>query len=305
MDTEVSDVKYISFGEYRSLLAEADPKYVPYDVNKQYGLLFDIITKRYKENNEERSQVLLKQLRRYAPVSLTAELTGLNDADMEALVLLIKAAMIMDEIFYLQVWYSNPVLREWLKEHADVSQLDSLKSCLDENEAFLTTADSAIKLLPEATKPITGWKGVQYRVAFPMIKPSGANFYPPDMDKMAQSSKLGLFAYNHIFDGTHLSAGSTCDLYSIAYSQEYHSFLTRASDLLHKAGDLVSSPSLKRLLHSKADAFLSNDYYDSDIAWMELDSMLDVTIGPYETYEDSLFGYKIDYHTKLQSDPPD
>ncbi|TYG48279.1 hypothetical protein ES288_D10G001200v1 [Gossypium darwinii] len=223
------------------------------------------------------------------------------------------------------VWHSNPVLREWLKEHANVSQLDNLKwmyyvinkspwSCLDENEAFLTTADSAVKLLPEATKPITGWKGVQYRAAFPMLKPSGANFYPPDMDKMEfklwttglsldkQKDATSFFTVikrhsqvnwdNHIFDSTHLSEGSTHDLYSIPYSQEYHPFLTRVSDLLHKAGDLVSSPSLKRLLHSKADAFLSNDYYDSDIAWMELDSKLDVTIGPYETYEDSLFGYK-------------
>ncbi|KAK8258600.1 hypothetical protein V6Z12_D02G118400 [Gossypium hirsutum] len=72
-DTEVSDVKYISFGEYRSHLAEADPKYVPYDVNKQYGLVFDIIT---KENNEARSLILQKQLRRYAPVSLTAEVVN-------------------------------------------------------------------------------------------------------------------------------------------------------------------------------------------------------------------------------------
>ncbi|MBA0845955.1 hypothetical protein Goarm_000036, partial [Gossypium armourianum] len=253
------------------------------------------------------------------------QLTGLGDADKEALTLLVRAAMIMDEIFYLQVWHSNPVLREWLKEHANVSQLDNLKwmyyvinkspwSCLDENEAFLTTADSAVKLLPEATKPITGWKGVQYRAAFPMLKPSGANFYPPDMDKMEfklwttglsldkQKDATSFFTVikrhsqvywdNHIFDSTHLSEGSTHDLYSIPYSQEYHSFLTRVSDLLHKAGDLVSSPSLKRLLHSKADAFLSNDYHDSDIAWMELDSKLDVTIGPYETYEDSLFGYK-------------
>ncbi|XP_052478130.1 nudix hydrolase 3 isoform X6 [Gossypium raimondii] len=284
-----------------------------------------LITAQYRENNEARSLVLQKQLRRYAPVSLTAELTGLGDADKEALILLVRAAMIMDEIFYLQVWHSNPVLREWLKEHANVSQLDNLKwmyyvinkspwSCLDENEAFLTTADSAVKLLPEATKPITGWKGVQYRAAFPMLKPSGANFYPPDMDKMEfklwttglsldkQKDATSFFTVikrhsqvnwdNHIFDSTHLSEGSTHDLYSIPYSQEYHPFLTRVSDLLHKAGDLVSSPSLKRLLHSKADAFLSNDYYDSDIAWMELDSKLDVTIGPYETYEDSLFGYK-------------
>ncbi|KAK8693912.1 hypothetical protein V6N13_071479 [Hibiscus sabdariffa] len=99
----------------------------------------------------------------------------------------------------LMVWYNNPVITEWLKEHADVSQLNNLKwmyylinkcpwSRLDENEAFLTIADSTVKLLPEATKPITEWQG------------------------------------------------STCDLYSIPYSQEYHSFLTSASDLLHKAG---------------------------------------------------------------------
>lgn len=59
-----------------------------------------------------------------------------------------------------------------------------VRSCLDENEAFLTSADSAVKLLPEATKPMVGWKGIEYRTAFPVVKPQGASFYPPDMDKM-------------------------------------------------------------------------------------------------------------------------
>jgi len=58
------------------------------------------------------------------------------------------------------------------------------RSCLDENKAFLSTADSAVKLLTDATKPVSGWKGVEYRAAFPLDKPPGANFYPPDMDKM-------------------------------------------------------------------------------------------------------------------------
>ncbi|PWA76984.1 nudix hydrolase [Artemisia annua] len=57
-------------------------------------------------------------------------------------------------------------------------------SCLDENEAFLTTADSAVRLLPEATKQVAGWKGVEYKAAFPILKPPGASFNPPDMDKM-------------------------------------------------------------------------------------------------------------------------
>ncbi|KAL5071914.1 hypothetical protein RYX36_022801 [Vicia faba] len=85
---------------------------------------------------------------------------------------------------------------------------------------------------------------------------------------------------------------SSKDLYIVPYSQEYKSLLAKSAKLLHKAGDITNSTSLKKLLHSKADAFLSNDYYESDIAWMELDSKLDITIGPYETYEDKLFGYK-------------
>ncbi|GAY49470.1 hypothetical protein CUMW_119340 [Citrus unshiu] len=327
--TEVSAVKYIAYEEYKNLLAKDDPNFVPYDVNGGYGQLFNIISQRYKENTMERSLTLQKQLRRYAPVSLNAELAGLSDADKEALVLVIKAATVMDEIFYLQVWYSNPVLRDWLKEHADASELDKLKwmyylinkspwSSLDENEAFLTTADSAVKLVPDATKPVNGWKGLEYKASFPLLKPPGANFYPPDMDKMEfelwkssltekqledatsfftvikRRSELSLDCSlsGRVVDATNHSVGSIYDLYSVPYSEEYNSYLTRAAELLHKAGDMASSPSLKRLLHSKADAFLSNNYYDSDIAWIELDSELDVTIGPYETYEDAIFGYK-------------
>ncbi|KAI5595886.1 hypothetical protein BDE02_03G169600 [Populus trichocarpa] len=126
-ETEVSAVKYISFEEYRSLLVKEDPDYVPYDVDEQYGQLFEIIMKRYTENTVARSLSLQKQLCRYASVSLDAELTGLSNTDRKTLGLLIKAAKLMDEIFYLQVWYSNPALRDWLKEHASASELDKLK----------------------------------------------------------------------------------------------------------------------------------------------------------------------------------
>ncbi|PIN12548.1 Isopentenyl-diphosphate Delta-isomerase [Handroanthus impetiginosus] len=324
-ESEVSAVKYISVEEYRSLLAKHDPQCVPYDVNGQYGQLFEILSKRYKQNAEARNSGIQKQLNRYARVSLEAELTGLSNADKEALSLLVKAARIMDQIFFLQVWYSNPSLRDWLEQHADESQLDKSKwmyylvnkspwSCLDENEAFLTTADSAVRLLPNATKQVPGWQGLEYRTAFPVVKPPGANFYPPDMDKMEfelwknslpedkRKEATGFFNVikrksERILDElqsptTPSSTSDAHDLYIVPYSVEYNAFLTKASDLLHKAGDLTSSSSLKKLLHSKADAFLSNEYYDSDIAWMELDSKLDITIGPYETYEDTIFGYK-------------
>ncbi|CAH1446380.1 unnamed protein product [Lactuca virosa] len=326
-ESEVSAVKYISIEEYKNLLVKGDPEYVPYNLEGQYGQLFDIISKRYQNNMEARSLLLQKKLNRYAPISLDAELTGLSKEDKEALVLLIQAARIMDDIFYEQVWSSNSSLREWLKGRAQVSEFDMLKwkyysinkspwSSLDENEAFLTTADSAVKLLPEATRKVAGWKGVEYKAAFPLVKPPGANFYPSDMDKMEFELWMKGLSDNEKQDATgffnvirrhsdslsnNIAVSSnpnpTTDLYIIPFSQEYSAFLAKAAELLHKAGDLTTSPSLKRLLHSKADAFLSNDYYDSDIAWMELDSKLDVTIGPYETYEDVLFGYKATFET--------
>ncbi|XP_010532066.1 PREDICTED: nudix hydrolase 3-like isoform X2 [Tarenaya hassleriana] len=314
-DEEVSAIKYISYEEYRSLLAKEDPSYVPHDVNGDYGQIFGIIKRRYQVNTEERSLSLQKQLQRYAPVTLEAQLTELSEADQKALRLIVKAAKIVDDIFYEQVWCNNPALRDWLKESANASELDKLKwayflinkcpwSSLDENEAFLTTADSAVKLCPDATKSIAGWKGLEYRAAFPLIKPPGANFYPPDMDKAEFTSWLnsleeeqkhdvtGFFSVIRRQGEANRLSDSNSGLYSTPYSEIYRPFLVKASELLHKAGDLSSSPSLKKLLHSKADAFLSNDYYESDIAWMDLDSKLDITIGPYETYQDELFGYK-------------
>ncbi|KAL4557466.1 hypothetical protein LXL04_035644 [Taraxacum kok-saghyz] len=305
-ESEVSAVKYISIEEYKNLLVKEDPQYVPYNLDGQYGQLFDIITKRYQDNVEAQSISLQKKLNRYSPISLDAELTGLTDEDKQVLVLLIQAAKIVDDVFYNQVWYSNPSLREWLNHRSQLSEFDM--SELDENEAFLTTADSAVKLLPEATRQVAvgGWKGVEYKSAFPILKPPGASFYPPDMDKMEfelwmkglsddeKKDATGFFNVirRHCDSNSNNKSIPNSDLYIIPFSQEYSSSLEKASELLHKAGDVTTSPSLKRLLHSKAEAFLSNDYYDSDIAWMELDSKLDVTIGPYETYEDVLFGYK-------------
>ncbi|KAK7401025.1 hypothetical protein VNO78_12336 [Psophocarpus tetragonolobus] len=320
-ETEVSAVKYISYEEYKRLLAKQDSDYVPYDVNGQYGQLFDIIEKRYKENTVSRTLTLQKQINRYAPVSLSSELAGLTDSDKEALVFIVKAANVMDEIFSIQEWYSNPPLRDWLKEHAETSELNKLKwsyyqinkspwSSLDEDEAFLTTADSAIRLLSKATRTVRDWKGLEYRAAFPSKKPPGANFYPPDMEKEEfelwteslfsdEQRKEATGFFSVIRQPDELPDRFIDDLFIVPYSKEYESLLAKAADLLHKAGDISNSPSLKRLLHSKADAFLSNDYYDSDIAWMELDSKLDVTIGPYETYEDKLFGYKPELNGRI------
>ncbi|UUZ47280.1 hypothetical protein LP420_28205 [Massilia sp. B-10] len=79
---------------------------------------------------------------------------------------------------------------------------------------------------------------------------------------------------------------------TVKYSEEYKAELTRLAALLREAAASTDNASLKKFLTLRADAFLSNDYLASDFAWMDLDSPVDITIGPYETYNDELFGYK-------------
>ena len=136
----------------------------------------------------------------------------------------------------------------------------------------------------------------------PPEKPKGANFYPEDMTgaqfeswagsltKEEQEQAKSFFTVIRWKD----EAGSKThnDLVAIPFSEEYKDDLTRAANLLKEAADLTDNPTLKNFLNLRADAFLSNDYYASDLAWMDLDAPIDITIGPYETYNDELFGYK-------------
>ena len=79
---------------------------------------------------------------------------------------------------------------------------------------------------------------------------------------------------------------------AVPYSVEYQGELARAAALLREAAQLTAQPTLKAFLTARADAFLSNDYYASDVAWMELDASIEPTIGPYEVYEDEWFNAK-------------
>ncbi|HEY9500922.1 MAG TPA: hypothetical protein VIR01_04750, partial [Pyrinomonadaceae bacterium] len=81
----------------------------------------------------------------------------------------------------------------------------------------------------------------------------------------------------------------------VPYSQAYKQYLDPAAKLLREAAALTTNATLKNFLNKRADAFGSDDYYESDVAWMDLDAPIDVTFGPYETYEDELFGYKASF----------
>jgi hypothetical protein len=79
---------------------------------------------------------------------------------------------------------------------------------------------------------------------------------------------------------------------AVPYSVEYQGELALAASILREAAQLTSQPTLQKYLNGRADAFISNDYYASDVAWMELDASIEPTIGPYEVYEDEWFNFK-------------
>src|SRR4029453_9612852 len=92
--------------------------------------------------------------------------------------------------------------------------------------------------------------------------------------------------------GTTVIRRNGADLQAVPYSQEHKQWLQSASKPLRAAAAATSNASVKKFLDLRAKAFETDDYYESDMAWMDLDAPVEVTIGPYETYEDGLFGYK-------------
>jgi hypothetical protein len=129
-------------------------------------------------------------------------------------------------------------------------------------------------------------------------KPAGAAFYPADMTKEEFEAHIAA----HPGDKEAFTSGYTVirrndagALKAIPYSVQYKEWLEPAAALLREAAAITTNPSLKKFLTLRADAFLSDDYYESEMAWMDLNGPIEVAIGPYEVYTDGLFGYKTAY----------
>ncbi len=227
-------------------------------------------------------QRLEKMIDRFAPTPLRVDTSKLSTGDRQALSKLIEASRLLDDIFMRQFWQGDVALYQKLKQ--DPSPLGKARlhffwinkgpwSDLDDYQAFIP--------------------GV------PTRKPLGANFYPEDMTKEEFEKWVGSLAPAQQEQAkgffTVIRRDNNRKLTIVPYSKEYGDDLTRAADLLRQAAALTDNASLKKFLNLRADAFLSNDYYESDLAWMDLDAPLDITIGPYETYNDEVFGYKAAY----------
>lgn len=222
----------------------------------------------------------LKQMSaRFAPVQPKVDQSRLSAADRKALPKLLEAARVLNTLFLDQLWSGNRAL--YAKLQADTTPLGKERlHYFWLNKGPWSDLDGHTPFIP----------GVPER------KPLGANFYPEDMKReefeawvktlspAARTEAEGFF--------TVIRRDAARKLVAVPYSKAYAADLQKAAGLLREAAALTDNASLKKFLTLRADAFLSNDYYASDIAWMDLDAPLDITIGPYETYNDEIFGYK-------------
>jgi peptidase M49-like protein len=223
-------------------------------------------------------QELQSMTARFAPVDVRVDVSQLPENERQALVRIIQAAQIIDALYLRQVSAGNE--SRLLTLLNDRSPLGEARlryflvnkgpwSELDENAPFL---------------PGVG------------PKPPQANFYPADATRAEVESWLnGLPKAEHeAATGFFTAIRRTPEgkLTAVPYSLEYQGELMEMARLLREAANLTKQPTLKAFLEKRAAAFISNDYYDSDVAWMELDASIDPTIGPYEVYEDEWFNFK-------------
>ncbi|MEN3338866.1 MAG: hypothetical protein V7647_2542, partial [Acidobacteriota bacterium] len=237
---------------------------------------------------------------RFAPAEIGADVTSLPEGERRALAKLVDAAKLMDSLFLRQVWSGNDAMLQDLARAAVVRSAGAVDARQAEAEARLHYF-----LLNKGP-----WSRLDHdRVFVPgaPAKPDSGNFYPEAAAKAevqgwfdtlqgdARTSATGFFTTIRRAPSTprERSSGGTAPAFTaVPYSIEYQSELGRAAMLLREAAELTAQPTLKRFLTLRADAFLSNDYYASDVAWMELDASIEPTIGPYEVYEDEWFNQK-------------
>lgn len=205
-------------------------------------------------------------LAKYTPFTLTTDIGTLTENQREMIKVLIEAAQIMDDLF-------------WVEAYGDK---DALLSSLEND------ADKAFALINYGPWDRLGDNEPFIQGIGP--KPAGANFYPADMTKAefeaaALEHKTSLYTFIRRDEGG--------QLVTIPYHEQFSDEVQKVSSLLLKAAEFADNAQLKTYLELRAQAVLTDNYQESDMAWLDMKTNhIDVVIGPIETYEDQLYGYK-------------
>jgi hypothetical protein len=248
--------------------------------------------KKTEQNKDVEEIAMLKEkIAKFVPTELKYDSSTLDEREKIVVEKLYLASKIMDELFLDQVYSKNFEIRKNLMEQAAAG---SEKAKL-ELELFTIMFGPFDRLDHDAPFIDT------------LKKPLGANFYPEDMTKeefesWIKNNPTDEKAFTSEFTVIRRQEGK---LVAIPYSEYWKDKLTEASKLLKEAAEYADNQSLKKYLNSRADAFLSNDYYQSDMDWMDMkDHKIEIVIGPYEVYEDGMFNFKAAFESFLTIEDP-
>jgi hypothetical protein len=211
----------------------------------------------------------------YATVRLTSDLSVLSDRERQMIPILIEAAQQMDPIFWQQT-YGNK---------------DSLLASID---------DPTLRQYVEINfGPWDRLAGDAPFVEGVGPKPAGANLYPADITREEFEAALDapddvVAQLRGLYTLVRRTENNT--LRPVPYHEAFSEHVSITSERLAEAAALADDPGLKRYLELRSEALLTDDYRESDMAWMDMkNNTIEVVIGPIETYEDALFGYKAAY----------
>jgi hypothetical protein len=224
---------------------------------------------------------LQTMISQFAPTEIKYDSTLLNARQKVVIEKLYQASRLIDSIFLKQVFSKNVEIKNQLED--GTTEEDSLKLVY-----FNINAGPFDRLNHDAPF-IDSYK-----------KPMGANFYPAKMTK----DDFANWIKNHPDDEKNFTSEFTVirrdgdSLKAIPYNEFYQPELGKAAKLLREAAEYADNPSLKKYLQLRAKAFETNDYFESDMAWMDLkNNAIEVVIGPYEVYEDGLYNYKASFES--------
>ncbi|MCB2113618.1 MAG: hypothetical protein R3C42_03410 [Parvularculaceae bacterium] len=232
----------------------------------------------------------LEEMRaQFAVVDMSSDLSFLTSEEARVVNLLNEAGSLMSEIYLRQVDGGNPALRAEIAA-GDQPDKELLLNLFDLHFGPWDTLDH--------DKPFYG----------DQEKPAGAAFYPADMTKEEFDAHIAAHPEDKdafVSGYTVIRRDETGALTAIPYHIYYREWLEPAAALLRQAAEITTNESLKKFLTLRADSFLSDDYYESEMAWMDLDGTIEVAIGPYEVYTDGLFGYKTAYEAFVTVKDPE
>lgn len=213
------------------------------------------------------------QLKEYAIVKLTTDISHLSINQKEMLKLLFQAADVMDEIFWLQNFGEKAPFLAGIQD-------DQFRLYAQINYGPWDELNNLAVFLP-------GYEP----------KAAGAQFYPQDMTKeefeaFDNKDKTNLY--------TLLKRDASGNLTTVWYHEEYSAQTEKAANLLEQAAEYADDPGFKNYLKVRAKALRTDDYFESDMAWIDMkDNLVDIVVGPIENYTDGLYGYKAAHESFL------